>query len=209
MYFGSCLLKLYLVGLVEFLFSSVEMIYAHSRPSGQFADCTSQKATFHFIPEMSEKAARKGPTKAKLTVAQVQEAKGAFESIDTDKNGVITVDELTGLLSEVGEEPTLAPLIVAIWDEDGDRRISFDEFLKFYEVLANDTTGGKQIFDLLFKKLDKNGDGELDVGEMQTFGELIGVPVSATEAAELIRGIDKDGSGTVSYPELLSALGIE
>jgi Ca2+-binding EF-hand superfamily protein len=158
---------------------------------------------------MSRRAAGKPPTKPKLTANQIREAKAVFESIDADNSGSVTVNELSTVLSQLGEEASLAPLIVAIWDENGDNRIGFNEFVNFYEVVESGGADQKKIFELLFKRLDKDKDGQLDAAEMRVFTELIGIPITAEEAAELVAQIDKDGSGTISFSELLVALDIE
>ncbi|CAI9296945.1 unnamed protein product [Lactuca saligna] len=60
----------------------------------------------------------------------LENLKNAFSVFDIDKNGAITADELQNVLGSLGEECTIGECrkMIAGVDQDGDEKISFDEF---------------------------------------------------------------------------------
>ena len=69
---------------------------------------------------------------SKLSAEQTAELKKAFEVMDTNKDGVVTKDELMSLLKGLGEEVTdeVVDEMISIADENGDGKIDFQEFVK-------------------------------------------------------------------------------
>ena len=59
-----------------------------------------------------------------------EELKNAFDSMDFDKNGVITKEDLIEICKSLSLEPSLPEIdkIIKKSDEDGDGKISFQEF---------------------------------------------------------------------------------
>ena len=68
----------------------------------------------------------------KLSQEQAAELKKAFEVMDTNKDGVVTRDELTTLLKNLGENVSddVVDEMIKIADDNGDGKIQFDEFVK-------------------------------------------------------------------------------
>ena len=58
-----------------------------------------------------------------------------FELVDSDGDGLVSVDELHRLMQVLGQEVTeeKAASILAALDSDGDGRVSLDEFAAFLE----------------------------------------------------------------------------
>jgi Ca2+-binding EF-hand superfamily protein len=144
----------------------------------------------------------------KLTSAQVKAAQSIFDDADADGSGGLDLDELQSFCSESGEDPRMASIILAAFDEDHDGIISFNDFLRFYD-LVEQGAGPVKIYELLFKRLDKNGDGELNETEIIAFGDLIGSPIPLEEAQAALAMWDVDGNGSISFPEFLKALDLE
>ena len=69
---------------------------------------------------------------SKLSPEQAAELKKAFEVMDTNKDGVVTKDELMTLLKNLGENVSddVIDEMIKIADENGDGKIQFEEFVK-------------------------------------------------------------------------------
>ena len=67
---------------------------------------------------------------ASLTETQILEFREMFELADVDHGGTISLDELAGLFSRLGQEPTVAEIQKLMHDFDDDRSggVDFEEF---------------------------------------------------------------------------------
>jgi len=64
-------------------------------------------------------------------VADIEEARKQFERIDTNGDGFITAAEFKSALAQAGDwnvTESVAEVIIAARDLDGDKLLSFDEF---------------------------------------------------------------------------------
>ncbi|MDQ0932802.1 Ca2+-binding EF-hand superfamily protein [Streptomyces turgidiscabies] len=69
--------------------------------------------------------------KGRVPVADIEEARKQFERIDTNGDGVITAAEFKTALAQAGDwnvTESVAEVIIASRDLDGDKLLSFDEF---------------------------------------------------------------------------------
>jgi len=69
--------------------------------------------------------------KGRVPVADIEEARKQFERIDTNGDGVITAAEFKTALAQAGDwnvTESVAEVIIAARDLDGDKLLSFDEF---------------------------------------------------------------------------------
>ncbi|MBN3323918.1 SCMC3 protein, partial [Atractosteus spatula] len=53
----------------------------------------------------------------------------------------------------------------------------------------------------MFRSLDRNNDGQIDVGEIQQALHNLGVDVTTEQAQTILQGIDKDGTMTIDWNE--------
>jgi len=87
---------------------------------------------------------------AKLTEAQKNKFKAAFDSFDADGSGNIDATELGTLMKKLGESPTPTEVeaILRDFDTDGDGQISFDEFLGMIatQISNTETEVNKEMF---------------------------------------------------------------
>jgi hypothetical protein len=77
------------------------------------------------------------------------------------------------------------------------------------DVLASDRTlFGKKMHSArdLFDQMDRDGNGLVEVQELQTAFQRLGLGISAAQLDHLVRLIDSDNNGTIDYRELLDAL---
>jgi len=69
--------------------------------------------------------------KGRVPVADIEEARKQFERIDTNGDGFITAAEFKSALAQAGDwnvTESVAEVIIASRDLDGDKLLSFDEF---------------------------------------------------------------------------------
>merc|ERR1712111_5161 len=134
--------------------------------------------------------------------ANEAELREAFKLFDTDGDGVITMEELKGLISKVGGDMSEAEAIAHIKaaDADGNMAIDFAEFGKLWEALhgAEETKIRGE-----FSKLDTDKSGFITKEEMLTVisSEFQGDKMAEAQAA--IDKLDVDKDGKVSYPEFI------
>lgn len=73
-----------------------------------------------------------------LSDEQVEELKQAFDTFDKDGNGTITTDELSNVMTSLGQNPSeeeLEEFIQQLGGDDG--RVRFDQFLNFSAKFLN------------------------------------------------------------------------
>ncbi|WP_028649176.1 EF-hand domain-containing protein [Nocardiopsis sp. CNT312] len=68
-------------------------------------------------------------------MAEASEYAATFDLVDTDGDGLISVDELHALMGNLGDDCTRerAAAVVRSMDTDGDGRISLEEFTAYMD----------------------------------------------------------------------------
>uniref|UniRef100_A0A3Q1AXX6 EF-hand domain-containing protein n=2 Tax=Amphiprion ocellaris TaxID=80972 RepID=A0A3Q1AXX6_AMPOC len=124
-----------------------------------------------------------------------------FDQLDLNKDGRIDIRELrTGLAGrglsrgslERGAE--LEGKIVEAGDTNQDGVLDFEEFTQYLRAHE------KQL-KLMFRSLDRNNDGKIDVAEIQHCLRSIGVNISLEDATRILLSMDKDGTMTIDWNE--------
>lgn len=144
----------------------------------------------------------------KYTPEELQTLRSAFDSIDTDGNGKLDVQELRTFMGQVGMEESFSELVLFLFDADHNGTISFPEFTKFLAAIEEMEKDPHKFFKLVFDALDVDGSGSIEAKEMVEFGRLCGMPMTFDEANQAIKEIDQDNSGSIDFAELCQALGI-
>merc|ERR1711936_183597 len=134
--------------------------------------------------------------------ANEAELKEAFKLFDIDGDGLITADELKGLISKVGGDMSEADAKAMIHaaDKDGNMGIDFSEFAKFWEALHGDAEADIRA---KFAKLDKDSSGFITKDEMVAVIDSGFTGDKMEEAQKAIDKLDVDKDGKVSYPEFI------
>merc|ERR1712072_193983 len=57
-----------------------------------------------------------------------------------------------------------------------------------------------------FEMFDIDGSGAIDVRELKAAIKALGMDVSAEELKKMVSDVDKDGNGTIEFPEFLSMM---
>ena len=119
--------------------------------------------------------------------------KTAFDYCDRDRDGFLNAKEVGYVFSDQGMSQLLANgfynpgvpsgLTLVRMDKDGDGKVSFEEFVAYYNLTAAqvlraqpvqpDATNGAAVTEALYKLLDANGDGKLTKDEVRAVEKLL------------------------------------
>ncbi|XP_034453147.1 calcium-binding mitochondrial carrier protein SCaMC-1 isoform X2 [Hippoglossus hippoglossus] len=117
-----------------------------------------------------------------------------FDQLDLNKDGRIDIVELRTGLAGRGLSRGSFDRIVQTGDTNHDGVLDFEEFTQYLR------THEKQL-KLMFSRLDRNNDGQVDAAEIQHCLRTIGVDISHEEATRILLRIDKDGTMTIDWNE--------
>lgn len=129
----------------------------------------------------------------------VSDRRRLFQTMDTDDNGSLTLQELQRGLGDLDDGPDLIKQIMKA-DLDNSGEISYTEFLA--ATLSEEIYMREDYFDAAFKMLDKDNSGKIDFNEMLS---ILGSDATKNErvVAEAIQEIDENGDGEISYQEFM------
>eukprot|EP00755_Sulcionema_specki_P004498 Sspe_Gene.4510::Locus_1485_Transcript_1_1_Confidence_1.000_Length_1864::g.4510::m.4510 len=115
-------------------------------------------------------------------------------------------NQLMNALHMLGLNPTYNGLeeIMREIDEDNDGRVSYDEFITFYERNKH-TAYTKDALREAFRTFDTDGSGKLSREEFYN-ALLCGEQLTEEELEEIMRQADRDGTGEIDYEEFASFL---
>uniref|UniRef100_A0AAR2J766 Solute carrier family 25 member 23a n=1 Tax=Pygocentrus nattereri TaxID=42514 RepID=A0AAR2J766_PYGNA len=119
-----------------------------------------------------------------------------FEELDLNKDGRIDIAELRTGLAARGLLPntSVEEQIVRAGDTNQDGQLDFEEFTQYLRA-------HEKRLKLMFSSLDRNNDGQIDVGEIQLSLHAVGVDVTLEEASKILQSMDKDGTMTIDWVE--------
>jgi len=137
-----------------------------------------------------------------LSCPEMRNITEVFMKYDTDRSGYLAQHELVAMLRELGADPShAAEASEMLAGRDG--RVNYTEF-----VSACIAKSGDQLRNQLwgaFTEYDKDGSGELsreEVAAVLTGGAMPkGAVPAGLDLEAIIRRLDTDGSGTISYKE--------
>uniref|UniRef100_A0A8D2ZTP6 EF-hand domain-containing protein n=1 Tax=Scophthalmus maximus TaxID=52904 RepID=A0A8D2ZTP6_SCOMX len=117
-----------------------------------------------------------------------------FDQLDLNKDGCIDIRELRTGLAGRGISRRSLERLVQTGDTNQDGVLDFEEFTQYLRAHE------KQL-KLMFSRLDRNNDGQIDAAEIQHCLHGIGVDISLEDANRILLRMDKDGTMTIDWNE--------
>ncbi len=134
----------------------------------------------------------------KLSNEEVRTLQAEFKKLDADQSGEVEVSELKKIFNT--SNPQKTEEIFKSIDADHDGKISISEFTMAF--VNRKVSSQQERMWKIFNDMDTNKDGQIDAKELQA---AIGQEASSQDLQSLLRSVDKDGDGRVSYEEFLDA----
>lgn len=143
----------------------------------------------------------------RLTQAQLKELRDTFSLFDKNHDGVITFDELEGVVDSLRLQLTKEEVETMMTDADrnGDGCIEFSEFVLLMAPTLETSDASLELREA-FDVFDKDGSGKITARELKQAMRIMGDPVTDEEAIDLIKEADWDGDGMISYEEFVGMM---
>ncbi|KAE8099194.1 hypothetical protein FH972_017196 [Carpinus fangiana] len=141
-----------------------------------------------------------------LSTEEVGDIKEMFKKIDTDNDGIVSIEELKAGLRNLGSqlaEPEVQMLIEAV-DNDGKGTLDYGEFLAVslhLRRLANEEHLHKA-----FSYFDKDGNGYIEPDELRDALMEDGADDCTDVANDIFQEVDTDKDGRISYDEFVAMM---
>jgi calmodulin len=140
-----------------------------------------------------------------LTDEQILQFKRVFDYHDRDHTGTIAEDELSSIMSSLGQNCTNAEVmdLINVIDLDGNGKIDFPDFLTMILTfsLSFGDADDEDIFEEIkyaFNTFDSDGSGDISIRDLRLIAEtMAGDRVDPEVIDELIMEADVDGDGQV------------
>uniref|UniRef100_A0A158PEU6 EF-hand domain-containing protein n=1 Tax=Angiostrongylus costaricensis TaxID=334426 RepID=A0A158PEU6_ANGCS len=119
-----------------------------------------------------------------------------YDRLDIDNDGTVDIRDLTAALKhEMPHIPArLAPKLMARLSSGSEEKVDFRDFVKY--VLEHEKR-----LEVIFQDLDKNNDGFIDVREIKSFCNDLGVALDDRKAQGIVERMDQSGSSSIDLNE--------
>jgi len=123
---------------------------------------------------------------------------GVFQSVDKDRSGKITVNELQTALSNgtwSPFNPETVRLMIGMFDRDSDGAINFEEFVQLWKYVSDWTQ--------TFRSYDRDNSGNIDKSELMTALTSFGYRLSDQFYNMLLRKFDRTNTGKIFFDDFI------
>merc|ERR1712203_46085 len=145
---------------------------------------------------------------SQVNSSQVEQLNKIFQSIDTNNDGVLSLEELRDSLSGTGMDANTAALLIDAADVDHDGQVNYTEFIA--SLLATMGDLEEDLLDKTFAVIGVDGNGTITVEEMSAVitggGRDDAVLADGTTVGDVFKAADVSGDGKVSKQEFVEFL---
>ena len=137
-----------------------------------------------------------------LSAEQIQEFRQAFDIMDRNQDGVITVDDLAAVMRAIGQSPTHSELqdMIREVDADGNENIDFTEFLALMSRQMRQSDIEDELREA-FRVFDRDGDGFITAQELRSLLISLGLESSPEIIRRMISEADRNRDGKIDFTE--------
>ncbi|KAJ9254425.1 hypothetical protein DTO271D3_3859 [Paecilomyces variotii] len=139
-----------------------------------------------------------------LTAEQVSQYQKAFALLDRDKDGNITVKDLSGVMRSFGQEYTLFELEEVIKQIGAGKKegaIQFSEFARVMQSRDDEESDSDLNLREAFVIFDRDSNGYISASCLRQVMNSFGVQVTDSEVDEMLRRADHNGDGKIDYED--------
>ena len=136
-----------------------------------------------------------------MDIAAVNNLKQCFDLFDTDKSGLVSIEELTNTIKALGLENDAEKVLNIVTAQTKYEEISFDLFLEIFGFGSNELDGDnlRQVYDLF----DERGTGCFNTEDFAHTCEGVGEKFTDAEYENMIEYADRDRDGGITYEEFV------
>ncbi|MBA0702302.1 hypothetical protein Goari_022139 [Gossypium aridum] len=141
-----------------------------------------------------------------LSVEEVEGIKEMFKKMDTDNDGIVSIEELKAVFGNVGsqlEESEVQMMLIEAVDANGKGTLDYGEFLAVslhVQRMANDEHLRKA-----FSYFDRDGNGFIEPDELRD-ALMEGADDCTSVANDISKELDTDKDGRISYDEFAAMM---
>ncbi|XP_078176867.1 putative calcium-binding protein CML18 [Carex rostrata] len=137
------------------------------------------------------------------------EVRKVFSRFDANGDGKISTTELTEILRALGSDahPDEVQNMMNEMDIDQDGFVDFDEFVAFHFNDHGQASAEAELREA-FAMYDLDKNGVISAKELHQVLRKLGERCSIGDCAKMIRSVDVDGDGCVSFEEFKKMMGV-
>ncbi|CAF2741903.1 unnamed protein product [Rotaria sp. Silwood2] len=134
----------------------------------------------------------------------MKELHDAFDLFDRDRSGTISLSELKQVLIALNFNPTdtLVRKVMKEMDIDGNGSVEFDEFVKIMKNVYERKFTEDEMR-RAFKCFDIDNSGYITADELHEVLRRLNRDVSERRISEVLKSVDMDHDGKISYEEFV------
>jgi len=139
--------------------------------------------------------------------SKLQEFREAFELYDKDKDGSITLKELSQVLKSINADFSQNQIesVISEADTTGTGKLNLDDFISLMASKYRETDTDEEVINA-FRVFDKEGTGVISANELKHIMTTLGDKLTDEEVDEMIREADINGDGSIYYEDFVRTM---